>query len=109
MILVGELGTFLNLKAAKNYFSLKKPKFFIQLVVKNLTLDVLKDLLSRYREGYAINNPLKIKVPKLKLLSDSFNSGDPFPNRFNSTFTTNTDDGPKLAAFTFTISDKIAV
>ena len=78
-------------------------------MVKDLILDVLKDLISHYRKGYAINSPLKIKVPKLKLLLDFFNSGNPFPNRFNSISTTNTDNGPKLIAFTFIISDKVAV
>ena len=109
MILVGEFSTFISLRAIENYFSLKKPEFFIQLVVVDLILDILKDLLSRYREGYAINSPLRIKVFELKLLLDSFDSSNPFPNRFNSTFTTNTDDGLKLAAFAFIISDKVAV
>ena len=78
-------------------------------MVEDLILDILKDLLSRYREGYAINSPLRIKVPKLKLLLDFFNSGNPFPNGFDGTFITNTDDGLKLAASTFTIGDKVAV
>ena len=78
-------------------------------MVKDLILNILKDLLSYCREGYIINNSLKIKVFKSKLLLDFFNSGNPFPNRFNSTFTTNTDNKPKLIAFTFTISDKVAV
>ena len=109
IILISKLSTFISLRTVKNYFSLEKPKFFIQLVVTDLTLDILKDLLSRCREGYTINSLLRIKVSKLKLLLDSFNSSDPFPNRFNSTSTTNTNDGPKLTAFTFTASNKIAV
>jgi hypothetical protein len=109
MILVGELGTFLNLKVAENHFSPEKPEFSVQLLVEDSTLDVLKDLLSRRGEGYAINNPLKIKVPESELLSDSFKSGDPFPDGFDGTSTTDTDDGPVLAASAFTTGDKVAV
>ena len=109
IILIDEFSTFINLRAVENYFSLKKPKFFIQLVVIDLILDVLKDLLSYYREGYTINSPLRIKVFKLKLLLDSFNSGDPFPNRLNSTFITNTNNSPSLLASAFTTGDKVAV
>jgi hypothetical protein len=85
MILVGELGTFLNLKLAENHFSPEKPEFSVQLLVEESTLDVLKDLLSRRGEGYAINNPLRIEVPESELLSDSFNRGDPFPDGFDGT------------------------
>ena len=109
MIFIGKLSIFFSLRATENHFSLGKLEFFIQLVVKDLTLDVLKDLLSCYRKGYTINSPLRIKVPKLKLLLNSFNSSDPFPNGFNSTFTTDTDNGPKLAASAFTVGDKVAV
>ncbi|KAH6668509.1 hypothetical protein B0J14DRAFT_658417 [Halenospora varia] len=109
MILLGELGAFLNLQAAKNHFTPEKPEFSIQLVVEDSTLDVLKDLLSRRGEGYAINNPLRIKVPESELLSDSFNCGDPFPDGFDGTSTTDTDDGSALAASAFTAGDKVAV
>ena len=109
MILIGKFSVFLSLKAVENYFSFKKPKFSIQLVVKDLILNVLKDLLSRCGEGYAINSPLRIKVPELELLLDFFNSSNPFPDRFDGTSTTNTDDGPKLVASAFTISNKVAV
>ena len=109
MILIGELGAFLNLKVIENYFSLEKPEFSVQLLVEESTLDVLKDLLSYYREGYAINNPLRIKVPKLELLSDSFNSSDLFLDRFNGTSTTNTNNRLNLAASAFTTGDKVAV
>ena len=109
MILVGELSTFLSLRATENRFSPEKPEFSIQLVVKDSTLDVLKDLLSRRGEGYAINSPLRIKVPELELLSDSFDSGDPFPDGFNGTSTTDTDDGPPLPASAFTAGDKVTV
>ena len=78
-------------------------------MVEDLILDVLKDLLSHCREGYAINSPLRIKVFKLKLLLNFFNSGNPFPNGFDGTSTTNTDDGPKLTASVFTAGDKVAV
>ena len=78
-------------------------------MVADLILDILKDLLSRRREGYTINSPLRIKAPKLKLLSDFFNSGNPFPNRFNGIFTTNIDDGLKLTASTFTVGDKVVI
>ena len=78
-------------------------------MVKDSILYILKDLLSYYREGYTINSPLKIKVPKLELLLNFFNSSDPFPNRFDGTSTTNTDNGPKLAASAFTIGDKVAI
>lgn len=109
MILVGELGTFLSLRAAENRFSPEKPEFSIQLVVEDSTLDVLKDLLSRRGEGYAINSPLRIKVPESELLSDSFDSGDPFPDGFDGTSTTDTNDGPPLPASAFTAGDKVAV
>ncbi|KAH7363975.1 hypothetical protein BKA65DRAFT_545881 [Rhexocercosporidium sp. MPI-PUGE-AT-0058] len=109
MILVGQLGAFLNLKVAENHFIPEKPEFSVQLLVEESTLDVLKDLLSRCGEGYAINNPLRIKVPESELLSDSFSSGDPFPNGFDGTSTTDTDDGPILAASAFTAGDKVAV
>ena len=109
IILLGELGAFLSLKATENHFSLEKPEFSVQLVVEDATLDVLKDLLSRCSEGYTINNPLRIKILESKLLSDSFNNGDPFPNRFDSTSTTDTDDRPSLAASAFTVGDKVAV
>jgi hypothetical protein len=109
MILLGELGTFLNLKLAENHFTPDKPEFSIQLLVEDSTLDVMKNLLSRRGEGYIINNPLKIKVPELELLSDSFNCGDPFPDGFDGTSTTDTDDGPVLAASAFTTGDKVAV
>ena len=78
-------------------------------MVKDLILDILKDLLSRYREGYTINSPLRIKVFKLKLLLNFFNNNNPFPNRFDGTFITNTDDGLKLIAFIFITGNKIAV
>jgi hypothetical protein len=77
--------------------------------MEDSTLDVLIDLLSRRGEGYAINNPLRIKVPESELLSDSFSSGDPFPDGFDGTSTTDTDDGPTLTASTFTAGDKVAV
>ena len=109
IILVDKLSTFLSLKTVENRFSLEKPEFSIQLVVKDLTLDILKDLLSCCREEYAINSPLRIKVPESKLQSDSFNSGDPFPDGFDGTSTTDTDDGPKLATSAFTAGDKVAV
>jgi len=109
MILIGELGAFLSLKAVENRFSPEKPEFSIQLAVEDSTLDVLKDLLSRRREGYAINNPLRIKAPESELLSDSFNNGDPFPNGFDGTSTTDVDDGPTLPGSAFTIGDKVAV
>jgi hypothetical protein len=109
MILVGELGAFLNLKVAENHFNPEKPEFSIQLVVEDSTLDVLKDLLSRRGEWYAISNPLRIKVPESELLSDTFDSGDPFPDGFDGTFTTDTHDGPSLAASAFTTGDKVAV
>ena len=72
-------------------------------------LDVLKDLLSRRKEGYAINNPLKIKAPESELLSDSFNNRDPFLNGFDGTSTTDVDDGPILPGSAFTISDKVII
>jgi hypothetical protein len=109
---LGELGAFPSLKAAENHFSPEKPKFSVQLAVEDSTLDVLKDLLSRRRcrgEGYTINNPLRIKAPESELLSDSFNSGDPFPNGFDGTSTTGVDDGPTLAASASTTGDKVAV
>ena len=109
MILLGKLSAFLSLKAAENHFSLEKPEFSIQLVVEDLTLDVLKDLLSCRGEGYAVNNPLRIKVPESELLLDSFNSSDPFPDRFDSTSTTDIDDGSTLPASAFTAGDKVAV
>jgi hypothetical protein len=109
MIFVGKLGAFLNLKVAKNHFSSEKPEFFVQLLVEESTLNVLKDLLSCREEGYTINNPLRIKVLESELLSDSFNSGDLFPDRFNGTFTTDTNNGPNLAASAFTAGDKVAV
>ena len=109
IILIGELSIFISLRAIENYFSLKKPKFFIQLVVADSILDILKDLLSRCGEGYAINSPLRIKVPELELLSDSFDSGDPFPGGFDGTSTTDTDDGLKLEVSAFTAGDKVAV
>ena len=109
MILVGKLSTFISLRAVENYFSLKKPEFSIQLVVIDLTLNVLKDLLSRYREGYTINSLLRIKVLELELLLNSFNSSNPFPNRLDGTSTTNTDNGPSLLAFAFTIGNKVTV
>jgi hypothetical protein len=108
MILVGELGTFLSLKAAENHFSPDKPEFSAQLLVEDSTLNILKGLLSRCGEGYSINNPLRIKVPESELLSDSFTSGDPFPDGFDGTSTTDTDDGPILAASVFTSGDKVA-
>jgi hypothetical protein len=109
IILVGELGTFISLKLAENHFSPEKPQFSVQLLVEESTLDVLKDLLSRRGEGYTINNPLRIKVPESELLSDSFNHGDPFPDGFDGTSTTDTDDGPVLTASAFTPGDKVAV
>ena len=109
IILVGKLSTFISLKTAENHFSLKKSEFSIQLVVADLTLNILKNLLSRYREGYTINSPLRIKVFKLKLLSDSFNSGNPFPNGLDSTSITNTNNSLSLPASAFTIGDKVAV
>jgi hypothetical protein len=109
MILVGELGAFLSLKAAENRFSPEKPEFSIQLAVEDSTLDVLKDLLSRRGEGYAINNPLRIKAPESELLLDSFNSGDPFSNGFDDTSTTDINDGPTLLGSAFTVGDKVAV
>lgn len=109
MILLGELGPFLNLQAAKNHFTPEKPEFSIQLIVEDPTLDVLKDLLSRRGEGYLINNPLKVKVPESQLLSDSFESGDPFPDGFDGTSTTDSDDGSTLSASAFGTGDKVAV
>ncbi|KAH8798662.1 hypothetical protein F5884DRAFT_140344 [Xylogone sp. PMI_703] len=98
MILIRELNAFLNLKVAENHFSPEKPEFSLQLLVQESTLDILKDLLSRRGEGYTVNNPLKIKIPESELLSDSFKSGDLFPDGFDGTSTTDTDDGPALSA-----------
>ena len=109
MILIGKLSAFLSLKAIENCFSLEKPKFSIQLVVEDSILDILKDQLSYCKEGYTINNSLRIKAPKSELLLDSFNSSDPFPNRFDGTSTTNTDNGLTLVASAFTIGDKVVV
>ncbi|CZR55588.1 uncharacterized protein PAC_05476 [Phialocephala subalpina] len=102
-------GTFLSLKTAESHCSPEKPEFSIQLVVEDSPLDALKDLLSRRGGTYAINNSLRIKVPESELLSDSFNSGDPFPDGFDGTSTTDADDGPTLAASAFTAGDKVAV
>jgi len=77
--------------------------------VEDLSLDILKDLLSRRGEGFIINNPLKIKVPESELLSDSFNNGDPFPDGFDGTSTTDTYDGLIIPASDFTAGDKVAV
>jgi hypothetical protein len=52
---------------------------------------------------------LRIKAPKSELLLDFFNSSDPFPNRFDGTSTTNTDNGLTLVASAFTIGDKVVV
>jgi hypothetical protein len=109
MILLGELGAFLNLKVAENPFSPEKPEFSVQLLVQESTLDILKDLLSCCGEGYAINNPLRIKIPESELLSDSFNHSDPFPDRFDSSSTTNTNNRPVLAASAFTTGNKVAI
>jgi hypothetical protein len=109
MILLGELSAFISLKTAENHFSPDKPEFSIQLVVEETTLDVLKDLLSRRGEGYAINNPLRIKIPVSELLSESFDNSDPFPHGFDGTSTTDTDDGPLLPASAFNAGDKVAV
>lgn len=109
MILLGELGSFLNLKVAENPFSPDKPEFSVQLLVQESTLDVLKGLLSRRGEGYTVNNPLRIKVPESELLSDSFNHGDPFPDGFDGTSTTDTNDGPFLAASAFSTGDRVAI
>jgi hypothetical protein len=109
MILVGELGPFLTLNTADNHFSPEKPEFSIQLAVEDATLDVLKGLLARCGEGYAVKNPLRIKMPESELLSDSFNNGDPFPDGFDGTSTTDNDDGPALAASAFAAGDKVAV
>jgi hypothetical protein len=109
MILGGELCAFHDLKVAENYFSPEKPEFSVQLQVEESTLEVLKNLPSRRGEGYAIKNPLRIKVPESELLSDSFDSGDPFPDGFDGTSMTDTDDGPILPASAFTTGDKVAV
>jgi len=92
MILVGELGAFLNLKVTENYLSSEKPEFSVQLLVEESALDVLRNLLSYREEGYTINNP--------------FNSSDPFPDRFDSTSTTDINDRPILAASAFATGDK---
>jgi hypothetical protein len=76
---------------------------------EDTTIEVLRDLLSRRGEGYTINNPLRIKVPELELLSDSFEGGDPFPSGFDGTSTTDTDDGPIIPASAFAPGDKVAV
>jgi hypothetical protein len=109
IILLGELGAFLTLKTVENHFNLDKPEFSIQLVVEETTLNVLKDLLSRRREGYTISSPLRIKIPELELLSKSFDIGDPFPHGFESASTTNTDNRPSLSASAFATGDKVAV
>jgi hypothetical protein len=109
MILVGELGAFLSLKQAENHFSPEKPGFSVQLLVEDSTLDVLKDLLSRRGEGYTVNNPLRLKVPESELPSGSFNRGDPFPDGYDGTSTTDTNDEPTLAACAFSTGDKVAV
>lgn len=109
MILVGELGPFVNLIVAKNHFSPEKPEFSVQLLVEDPTLEVLKDLLNRRGEGYPINNPLRIKIPESELLSNSFNTGDAFPYAFDGTTTTDAEDGPTLPASAFTAGDKVAV
>lgn len=109
IILIGELSTFLSLKTIENYFNPEKPEFSIQLVVENIILDAFKDLLSYRREGYTIKNPLRIKVPELELLSDSFNNSDLFPNIFDSTSITNADNGLTLVTSTFIVSNKVTV
>jgi hypothetical protein len=109
VILLGELGPFLNLRAAENRFSPDKPEFSVQLLVQEPILDVLRRLLSLRGEEYTLNNPLRIKVPESELLSNSFNHGDPFPDGFDGTSTTDQDDGPSLAASAFSVGDKVAI
>jgi hypothetical protein len=109
LILVGELGTFVTLKLAENYFRPEKPEFSVQLLVEDSTLDILNNLLSRRGEGYTVSHPLRIKVPESELLSGSFNRGDPFPSGYDGTLTTDNDDGPELAASAFSTGDKVAV
>lgn len=109
IILIGQLGSFLTLKSAENNFNTSKPEFMIQLEVEDQSLDILRELLSRRGDGYSITNPLRIKVPQSDLLSTSFDSGDPFPDCFDGTLTTDNDDGPKLEASIFTPGDKVAV
>lgn len=50
---------------------------------------------------------MRIKVSESELLSDSFDSGDLFPNRFDSTSTTDEDNEPTLAALPFVAGNKI--
>lgn len=57
MILLGELGAFLSLKAAENRFNPEKPEFSIQLTVEDSSLDALKNLLSLRGEGYCSGGP----------------------------------------------------
>jgi hypothetical protein len=99
---------FFNLKVIENHFSPEKLEFFVQLLIEELTLDVLKNLLFCRKEKYTINNLLKIKVLKSKLFN-SFNNSDLFSNKFNSTFIINTNNRPNLTASAFTTNNKIAV
>jgi hypothetical protein len=60
-------------------------------------------------DGYSITNPICIKVPESDLLLVLFDSGDPCPDCFDPTLTTDEDDGPKLEASVFTPGGKLAV
>jgi hypothetical protein len=78
--------------------------------LESVVAERISDIVKTYRgEGYAINNPLKIKVPESKLLSDSFNSSNLFPDRFDRTSIANTNNRPVLAASAFTISNEVNI
>lgn len=108
IILLGQLGSFINLERADNNFNKNKPEFSLQLEVESRSLAILKNLIRRRDKNLTVTNPLRIKVAESDL-SSPFTPGDAFPAAFDGTSTDDDQDGDDLDASLFTTGDKVAI
>lgn len=109
IVLVGQLGPFIRLKSAENYFNKNRPEFSLQLEIQDRSLRILKNLIRRRETSLTVTNPLRLKVTESDITSSSFTPGDPFPATFDGTSTDDDQDGDIINASCFTAGDKVAI
>jgi hypothetical protein len=109
VILVGQLGPFVRLRCAENYFNKNKPEFSVQLEIEDQSLSILKNLIRRRERNLTVVNPLRVKVNESDLAAPGFTPGEAFPAAFDGTSTDDDHDGDTIDATCFTGGDKVAV
>jgi hypothetical protein len=109
IILLGQLGSFINLSTAKDNFGKGRPEFSLQLQVDERSLEVLKILIRRRDRNLTVANPLRVKAAESDITTPSFTPGDPFPATFDGKTTDDDEDGDSIDASLFTAGDRVAV